>query len=313
MSASADGAVAAAPKVRADLDQLAVGTIVACSFVWGLNQVAVKVANLGFQPVLQAGLRSILAGMLVVGWCRLRRIPLFNPDGTLVPGVVAGFLFALEFLLIYIALDYTSVSRGIVLIYTMPFFVAVGAHFFLPGERLTTVRSVGLLLAFAGVVILFADRLSLPSPRAVFGDMLCVLAAVAWAATTLVIKGTALARISPEKTLVYQLAVSAVALLALAPFFGPFLRAPDLVSVAALAYQVVIVVSISYVAWFWLLARYPASRLSSFAFLTPLFAVALGWLLLGEPLSPWLLLAVALVAVGIYVVNRRPRVEAVPR
>ena len=93
----------------------------------------------------------------------------------------------------------------------------------------------------------------------------------------------------------------------MAPVFGPFVRAFDWLGVVALAYQVVLVVTISYIAWFWLLAHYPAARISSFIFLTPLFAVGLGWLLLGEPVSLFLALAVALVAVGIYLVNRRPR------
>lgn len=300
-----DTVMAGAPRAQRQLDSLAVGMIVACSFIWGLNQVAVKVANQGFQPVLQAGIRSLLAGILIVGWCALRRIPLFERDGTLVPGIVAGILFALEFILIYVALDYTSVSRGIVFVYTMPFTVAIGAHFLLPGERLNLVQAGGLAIAFIGIVVLFSDRLSLPSPRAVFGDVLCILASIGWGATTLVIKGSSLARVSPEKTLVYQLAVSAVVMLGLAPFFGPFLRAPDFWSVTALAYQIVIVVSISYVSWFWLLAHYPAGRLSSFAFLTPVSAVALGWLLLGEPISHLLLVSVALVAAGIYLVNRR--------
>ena len=297
---SADGG----PRVKSHLDAVAVSTLIVCCFVWGLNQVAVKVANDGLQPVFQAGLRSLLGGVLVFGWCRVRRIPLFERDGTMAAGLIAGVLFAAEFIFGFIGLDFTTVSRGIVFFYTMPLIVALGAHVFIPGERLTLAKTAGLVAAFAGVVIVAADRLSLPSPRALIGDALCFGGAVAWAATTLVIKRTRLATASAEKVLVYQLAVSTVVLFAVAPFYGPFVRSFDGLAAAALAYQVVFVVGGSYLAWFWLLGRYPASQLSSFTFLTPIFAVALGWLLLRDPVSPWLFLALALVAFGIYLANR---------
>lgn len=305
-------ATVTAPETRTDLDGLAATILLGCSFVWGLNQVAIKVANLSLQPVFQAGLRSLVGGILVLLWCWYRGIRLFERDGTLPAGIIAGILFCAEFVLIYIGLDFTTVSRGIVFLYTMPFFVAVGAHFFLPGERLTTIKVVGLAAAFVGVVAVFADRLSLPSPRALIGDVLCLIAASIWAATTIFIKRSRLVRIAPEKALMYQLAVSAVGILALSPLYGPFVRTFSVLGAVAFAYQAVIVVAISYVAWFWLLKHYPAARLSSFIFLTPVFAVALGWLLLGEPVSVWLGLAVALVAVGIYLVNRpqRPAVVA---
>jgi drug/metabolite transporter (DMT)-like permease len=297
--------VAAHPVVVHErLDPFASGTLVLLCLCWGLNQVAIKVTNAGLQPVFQSGLRSLLGALLVVLWCRLRRVPLTIPDGTLIPGVIAGLIFAFEFILIYVALDFTTVARGIVLIYFAPVVVAVGAHFLIPRERLTAIRVAGLVAAFAGVVVAFSDRLSLPNPQALFGDALCLIAAFAWAATTLVIKTSRLNRAPAEKVLLYQLAVSAPVMLVLAPFFGPLVRGLDWLVGVGLLYQVVIVVAASYVAWFSLLARYPAAQLSAFTFLTPLFAVALGAFLLSEPVSPRLVLALLLVAGGIFLVNR---------
>ena len=286
------------------LDAFASSTVVLLCLTWGLNQVAIKVTNLGLQPVFQSGLRSLLGAFLVFLWCRYRRIPLARRDGTLVPGVVAGLLFALEFILIYVALDFTTVARGIVLIYFAPVVVAVGAHFLIPRERLTAIRVVGLLAAFAGVIVAFSDKLSLPNPHALIGDALCLIAAFIWGATTLVIKASRLIRAPAEKVLLYQLAVSAPVMLGLAPFFGPLIRSLDWVAGIGLLYQVVIVVAASYIAWFSLLARYPAGLLSAFTFLTPLFAVAFGAVLLAEPVSPRLILALGLVAGGIFLVNR---------
>mgnify|MGYP000011755782 CR=1 FL=1 len=292
------------PAARQRLDALSTTIVVACSFIWGLNQVAIKVANGGLQPVFQAGLRSLFACLLLIVWCRVRGIRLVSDDGTLLPGLMAGAVFGLQFILLYTGLDYTSVSRAIVVLYTMPIWVAIGAHFWLD-ERLTPTKIVGLLAAFGGVVIVFFDRLSLPSSMALVGDVLCLAAALLWAANTLIVKGTRLRFASPEKTLIIQLAVSAVMILPISPFFGPFVRDLTPLVVAAVAYQVIIVVAISYLVWIWLLKRYPAARLSSFAFLTPLSALVMAGVLLHEPVSRWLMAAMVLVGAGIVLVNRR--------
>jgi drug/metabolite transporter (DMT)-like permease len=292
---------------RPNVDAFAASVVVILCLSWGLSQVAMKVANAGIQPVFQAGLRSGLGGLMVLLWCRWRGVALFGQDGTLWPGLLAGFLFGAEFILIYIAFEYTTVSRGILFVYTTPFFVAVGAHLLIPGERLTPLRVLGFCAAFAGVILVFADRQSVVSPDAWIGDLLCLIAAVFWAATTLTIKTTKLRRVSAEKVLVYQLAVSAFMGLALAPLFGPLIRDITPIVVVASVYQVFPVVAVSYIAWFWILLRYPAGQLSAFTFLTPVFSVMLGGLLLAEPVTVNLAAALFLVALGIYLVNRPRR------
>jgi drug/metabolite transporter (DMT)-like permease len=246
---------------------------------------------------------------LVFLWCRWRRIDLFERDGTLWPGIVAGVLFGIEFIFIYVGLDFTSVSRSVLFVYLMPFVVAIGAHFLIPGERLTVLKVIGMVAAFGGLIIALADKLSLPSPSAYFGDILCILGAIAWGATTLVIKSTKLAAASAEKVLLYQLVVSALMLMPLSLFFGPLIREVTPLTVAAVLYQGIIVVAISYVVWFWLLRHYPASDLSTFAFLTPVFGLLFGALLLSEPVGLQLLAALALLAVGLFLVAYRPRAK----
>ena len=192
-----------------------------------------------------------------------------------------------------------------VFLYTAPFMIALGAHWFLPGERLRGLQWLGLACAFAGVVSAFAESLSMPTRSQLIGDGMLLLAAVLWAATTLVIKGSVLAKVSPAKTLFYQLAGSALVL----PFVSLALGEPGVIALtplvlASLAYQVVAVAFASYLAWFWLVANYPAGRLAAFSFLTPLFGVLAGALLLSEKVSSALAAALLLVALGIWLVNR---------
>jgi drug/metabolite transporter (DMT)-like permease len=193
----------------------------------------------------------------------------------------------------------------VVFLYTAPFMIALGAHWFLPGERLRGLQWLGLACAFAGVVSAFAESLSMPTRSQLIGDGMLLLAAVLWAATTLVIKGSVLAKVSPAKTLFYQLAGSALVL----PFVSLALGEPGVIALtplvlASLAYQVVAVAFASYLAWFWLVANYPAGRLAAFSFLTPLFGVLAGALLLSEKVSSALAAALLLVALGIWLVNR---------
>jgi drug/metabolite transporter (DMT)-like permease len=290
---------------RDRLDPIAMATLTLFCALWAFQQIAIKVANAGISPAFQSGLRSLGALILLLGWAALGRIPLFQRDGTLLPGLIAGAMFGGEFALIYWSLEFTEVARSVLFLYTAPFFVALGAHLFLPAEPIRRAQIVGLVCAFAGVVLAVSDGLSLPTARALIGDFMMLLAGALWAATTIVIKATRLARTAPEKTLAYQLAVSGVALTLLAPLFGEIgvFSATPLV-IASLAYQIVIVAFASYLGWFVLVRIYPATRLVAFTFLTPVFAVAFGALVLGERVSVPLIVALVLVAFGIWLVNR---------
>lgn len=289
------------------LDATAATLMVALCGLWALNQVAIKVAIDGCPPVLQAGLRSLGGAALVWLWSRLHGVRLFERDGPHGLGLVVGLLFATEFLLLYGGLAFTTASRSVLLLYTAPFAVALGAHLFVPGERLRGDQVAGLVLAFLGVVLVFGDALRLPTRSELIGDAMVFLAAMLWGATTIVIKATRLAMTHPNKTLFYQIALSGVLLTALAPLFGDVRVDPAPLVLGSLAFQIVVITFVSYLAWFWLVTRYPASRLAAFTFLTPVIGVPAGGLLLGEPISWALLAALALVASGIYLVNKAPQ------
>lgn len=288
------------------LDFKSIFLLIILSASWGFNQVAIKVANQSVPPVLQAGIRSIGAAVLVMAWMRYRRTPLFEKDKTLWWGILVGFLFSVEFILIYWGLDFTNASRAVIFLYTTPFFVALGATIFIPGEKLGTGQLLGLFLAFIGIVTAFKESLSLPTREMLIGDIMMVSAAVIWGATTVIIKASPLAVIKPGKTLFYQLAVSGIIMPVASFMLGePGLGNMTAVGMSSLIFQIVWIAFITYFVWFWLISNYAVSRLSSFTFLTPIFGVLSGIALLNEPLTLNLIVALFMVGSGIYMVNRK--------
>ena len=259
-------------------------------------------------PLWQAASRSLGGALLVGLWARLRGVPMFARDATLPGGLLAGVLFAAEFLCIFIGLQHTTASRMVVFIYISPFVVALGMPFIAHSERLSRVQMVGLLIAFAGVAWAFEEGFSSPAagPHQLLGDALGVAAGVLWGATTLAIRATKLSAASAEKTLLYQLAISGAMLLLIAVMQGaPLPTRLSTLAWASMGFQIVIVTALSYLVWFWLIRTYPATRLASFTLLTPVFGLLLGALLLGEPITARLVVALAAVATGIVLVNRR--------
>jgi drug/metabolite transporter (DMT)-like permease len=288
------------------IDPPAAALLVLLCAVWGVQQVMIKTTNAEIPPALQAGLRSGGAALLLFLWSRARGIPLFDRDGTLGQGMLAGALFGIEFAVLYRALALASASHIVLFLYAAPFFVALGAHVFVPSENLRLRQWAGLACAFAGLAIGFSDALAVPTGHEAAGTGLALLAAFLWGATTVLIKAGRLGHVVPEKTLFYQLAVSALILPPISLWLGEsWPRSVSPAALGSMGFQTVCVAFLSYLAWFWLVRHYPAARVSSFTFLTPLFGVLAGGVLLGERLSPSLALALALVAIGIYLVNRR--------
>ena len=287
------------------LDAIGIAVTIVLCVSWGFNNVAIKFAIHDIPPLIQSATRSVIAAILVGAWTRARGMKLFTHDGTLKAGIFAGVLFALEFLLIYRGLVWTTATRGVLFLYLAPFFVAIGSRWLIPGDHFHLSQWLGLLLSFLGIVLAFGIPTPAVDPHQALGDLMLMGGAAAWAATTLLIKVSPLSRISPEKTLLYQLVISAP-LLGLGAFmFGEHLNAvPSAPALAAFAYQTVWVASVTFALWFVLIVRYSATRLSAFTFVAPLCGVAAGHLLLNEPLTPAFAAAVVLVAAGLVLVNR---------
>ncbi len=287
---------------KSHLDVFGVTALLGFALLMAFNQIVIKFTNAGFQPVFFAGLRSAGAVVCIGGWIWARGIVFRVSRATIIGGLWAGLFFTGEFFLLFTALDHTTVSRSVIMLYSMPIWMALGAHLFLPGEAITPRKALGLGLAMTGVVVAMSDR-GRSGQASLLGDLCALGAAFCWAGLALVAKATDLKLARPEVQIFWQVLVSAVILLAIAPFFGPLLRDLHWVHIAALLFQIVVVVSGAFVIWFWLLSVYPASGVASFSFVTPVFGVGLGWLLLGDHVGLPLIGALVLVAVGIVLIN----------
>ncbi len=282
------------------------------ALIWGANMAIIKIGARELAPLFMAGLRSLVASACLYIWMKAKGVTLFPSKSVLVHGIVVGLVFGSEFGFIYVGLGYTLASRTYILVYTAPFFVALGAHFFLEGDRLNPWKAGGLILAFAGVVALFMRDLGSFSLSALAGDLMALAGGALWGFTTVYVKKYLSHRTVPLQTLFYQVLFSAPLLL-----FMSVVLEDTIVSSFSLAagfsvfYQCIIVAFLSYLVWFKLIHRYPVSLLHGFSFFTPVFGVFLsGALILGEVVSPSLIVALALVSLGTVLVNRKPRTKS---
>jgi drug/metabolite transporter (DMT)-like permease len=292
------------------IDTFGATSLVLFAALFGFNQVVIKTVNEGLQPVFAAGLRSAGAIPLILLWAAFRGRSLRILPGTAPGGLLLAACFTVEFLLLFTALDLTTVSRMSVIFYSMPIWLSLGAHFLIPGEGLTRRKSAGLAIAFGGVAWAILDRPAGAGEASLAGDLCALGAAIGWAGIGLTLRATRIREANQEVQLLWQLVPSALVLIALAPLFGPLLRDLAALHLWGLAFQIVAIAFAAFIFWLWIMSIYPASSVAAFSFLGPVFGVFFGWLLLGETIGPGILAALALVALGLWLINRPGRTKA---
>jgi drug/metabolite transporter (DMT)-like permease len=304
--------------MRKPLDGLAFVSMVVLCLIWALQQIGIKAVADDVAPSLQIGLRSAVAAGLVWITARVVTRERWLPGLAYRAGLAVGILFALEFVLTAEALRWTTASHVTVFLYTSPIFASVGLQWRLPDERLSRGQWLGIGVAFAGIVVMFAGpgatsaQTGAPYPLA--GDFLALLAGAGWGATTVAVRVTRLGEAPAGQTLFYQLAGGALILLPFAYATGDTRFHATRSAWENLAFQSLGVSFLSYLAWFALLRIYQASKLGILSFMTPLFAVLLGWLLMHERPGLAFLCGTAAVLAGVLVVSGLPgRAPAAPR
>lgn len=289
---------------RSELDSKAILIIVGCCMLWGFQQISIKSVGHQLPYLLQAALRSLIATTCIGLWMHHKKIQMWKFDQTLLPGIAAGVLFTFEFYFLYQGLSVMPSSRAIIFLYLAPFVVAAILPFYFPSERLSWSQTLGLVIAFLAVFYLFRQDFE-QANHSLSGDIMVVLSALSWGLTTVLVRVSKLSTIEPERTIFYQLFVSAILLSVIAFSEGvqiPRVWAPEML--ASLFFQGVIVAGFSYLIWFWLLKHYPVTKISTFSFLTPIFGVGFSVVFLHDPLTLKLLLSATGVVLGIILVNR---------
>ena len=291
-------------KQQQTMDITGAALLIGFAVVLAFNQVVIKVTNDAFQPAFQAGLRSVGAIVLIWAWMTWKTQYVRLPRRLWPVGAWAGFLFAAEFICLFTALDLTSVARVSILFYSMPVWLAIFAHFLLPGEQLTPARALGLALAMAGVTWAVLERDPVTG-GSLLGDVLAIIAALSWAAIALTVRLSRLREETPETQLFVQQLVAAPILIGFGLWVGDPITDPTTLHWAGVMYQTVIVAFAGFLLWFYLVAKYSASGVASFSFLSPVFAVFMGWGILGERIGVGTWGALILVSLGLILINRK--------
>ncbi len=278
-------------------------SLVLFSALLGFNQVVIKFVNDGLQPIFFCGVRSILAVGFIYLWMRYKKIPIIIKVANLKNGILAGFAFSAQFFCLFLALDFTSVIRTSIIYYSMPIWVTILSHFIIPNDKISSLKVLGLLVAFCGLILVFLSIDSSNLSSSMVGDFFALAGAISWALIIIIAKGTSFSDEVPEMQLLWMVSVSGIVLLLLAPIYGPLIRDFQTIHLAGLLFQSLVVVSGSFILWLWLLTIYPASSVASFAFLTPLFGILFGYFLLNEALHPHTLFAGLIVFFGVFLLN----------
>ena len=294
-------------KKKNKIDIFGAVALISFSLLLGINHVVIKVVNSGLDPIFFAGIRSVIAFFFLLICMKIWNKSIVLKKKYIFVSILAGLVFALEFLFLFLALDFTSVSRNSIIYYSMPVWLACLAHFFIPNERLNFLRGIGLIMAFVGVAlsILKGVKDFFFNTETFLGDVFAILAAFTWALLILLAKGTKFKEVSPEIQLVWMVMVSGPVLILFSLILTDPIRDFEIIHLWGLLFQSIIVVAGGFLFWLWLLSIYPASGVASFSFLTPIFTIFFGWLILGESLTINFLFAAFLVIFGLILINRQ--------
>ncbi len=288
------------------IDTFGAIALVSFSLLLGINHVVIKIVNDGLNPIFFAGIRSFIAFLFIIIWMKItKKTIVFNTKNKIIC-LVAGLVFALEFLFLFLALDFTSVSRNSIIYYSMPLWLTILLFFTKNKENLSFIKLFGLILAFSGVVISVYnnDTGLIINSSSLFGDFLAFLAALFWALLIIIAKNSNFNKETPEMQLLWMVMVSGPILICFSFFIENPIRDFQIIHFWGLLFQSIVVVAGGFLFWLWLLSKYPASGVASFSFLTPIFTIFFGWLILSEVMTPDFLFAAFLVIIGLILINK---------
>jgi len=277
--------------------------------IFGSNAVAIKFSFSGLGVFTTAAIRFSIATIAIYIWAKATGHSLMLKKGQLGQLLILAALFAVQLSMFYFGLSKSNASRGTLIVNLLPFWILFLAHFFIPGDRITRRKFFGILLGFGGVAFMFAEKQGVTADFRT-GDLIILSATVIWSCSVIYLKRIINAFSAFQITLYSMVFAVPVFLLEALLWDAPMVSKLDFKIIGAVLYQSLITATFGFVTWNMLLQKYGAVALHSFIFIMPIAGVALGGLLLGEPITSKLLIALALIVAGILVVHLKPRKEA---
>ena len=283
------------------------------ALMWGGNASAIKLSLKSFQPIAVAAIRFTFGLIVIVSWAGLNKIPFLPKRSHLSRLVLLGTVFVIQILAFNWGTKLTDAGRASLLLNTHPLLIALMSHFFITGDRLNIVKSAGLLIAFTGVSFVFIDRVSSSQVR--IGDAMVLTSSCGLAVINILLRRYMVPQGNPPiepmnqfQILFGQMAFGVPIYYGLSWFFERqkgtdygFWYVPAWIG---LIFQGIIIAGFCFIAWSSIVKRYPPGRLSSLFFTTPIWGIAFGHILFQEEITISLVGGAALVALGIYLVNR---------
>lgn len=268
--------------------------------LFGTNAVAIKISLTGMGAMTTAGLRFVLALIVLYLWAFFRREKLILKRGQIMPIMVTSLCFVTQITLVYLGLSRTNAGKGTLLINTQPLFVLILAHFFIPGDQISFRKVICMVLGFTGVVVLLSEHKAMAFHLR-SGDLMLIGSSMVWAANSTYTKHI-LKNITPIQINFYNVVVAVpVFLTGGACFDQTMIHRVDMPVLLSIFYQGAVTASFGYVAWTSMLRKYGATALHSFVFIMPLSGVAMSAFVLNEPLEWRLLMALALISISIMI------------
>lgn len=247
-------------------------------------------------------MRFVVGAVVVLAWAFATRTDLRVRRGEWAPLIVVGLLFAVQLAFLNIGINFTTAGNSVVLTVTFPIWVAVLSHFFIPGDRLTVQKTIGVIAAYAGVVLLFADSLGVDR-ELLLGDILTAISGFLLA-TRQVYSSRIVQNLHPAKLLLAQAILGTVSFVIASAIFEPEPYVWTGRLIIAVLYQGAVIAGFGFIGQLWLIERYFPSQVTVISLTQPIFGIVAAWLILGEPLKPVLWISAVLVIMGAGLVQR---------
>lgn len=272
--------------------------------LFGANAVAIKISLTGLGIFTTAGIRFGISAIAIFLWalCTGRSLAITKIQFRQL--IILALFFFVQLTLFYFGQSKTTASHGTLIVNVLPFIVMILAHYFIPGDRINLKKISGLVLGFAGVVLLFFDNIALTGD-VLQGDLLVLLAVLVWGFHVVYIKNV-IEGFHPIQVTLYPMSMAAPLFL-LAGFFldGEMISFIDASIIKSMLYQTFVTASFGLVAWNTMVRKFGATALHSFVFIMPISGVFLGVTLLDEPITINLMGSIILVVTGLLIVNKK--------